>query len=109
MGTLDDLRIGELVSEANHEAAESLVAVEAAVPEEVEQSSGGAREQEEVDRRRRMRVGERTPSRFREKNDEIKNRRGGRREQRTCVRGRTGDEWQRTRHRRRAAMRVVWV
>ncbi|KAK1556998.1 hypothetical protein Q3G72_015918 [Acer saccharum] len=50
-----------------------------AIPEEVEQSNGGAREQEEVDRRRRMRVGERTPSRFIEKNDEIKNRRGGRR------------------------------
>ena len=60
-----------------------------AIPEEVEQSSGGARKQEQVDHRRRMRVGERTPSRFREKNDEIKNRRGGRREQRTSVRGRT--------------------
>ena len=51
-----------------------------AIPGEVEQSSGGAREQEEVDRRRKMRVGERTLSRFREKNDEIKNRREGRRE-----------------------------
>ncbi|KAK0570982.1 hypothetical protein LWI29_009446 [Acer saccharum] len=56
-----------------------------AIPEEVEQSNGGAREQEEVDSQWRMRVRERTPSRFREKNDEIKNRKGGRREQRTSL------------------------